>query len=226
MKPEKNTDYELYQKQKKLIITFITVLLVGLVVMLLIVSKQLVTISKDLQEELELAKGVVPTLVEYPYENQKEPKDLCGLDVIVCPDEYEEVLEEQPKWTSVSVCSADNGFKSYMDYRMITDTSSKQYELQQHAYTNENGLREYEGLIMIAIAGFNVGDHLKLELDSGKEVDVIVGDLKADTSCLHPDGSMVEFIVYTPSLSDRVRLTGNVSELYEGKIVDIKIKED
>ena len=97
MKPEKNTDYELYKKQKKLIITFITVLLVGLVVMLLIVSKQLVTISKDLQEELELAKGVVPTLVEYPYENQKEPKDLCGLDVIVCPDEYEEVLEEQPK---------------------------------------------------------------------------------------------------------------------------------
>lgn len=226
MKPEKNTDYELYQKQKKLIITFITVLLVGLVVMLLIVSKQLVTISKDLQEELELAKGVVPTLVEYPYENQKEPKDLCGLDVIVCPDEYEEVLEEQPKWTSVSVCSTDNGFKSYMDYRMITDTSSKQYELQQHAYTNEDGLREYEGLIMIAIAGFNVGDHLKLELDSGKEVDVIVGDLKANTSCLHPDGSMVEFIVYTPSLSDKVRLTGNVSELYEGKIVDIKIKEN
>lgn len=224
MKLEKHTDYELYKKQSRLIALFIIVLLVGLVAMLISLSTSLITTTKDLQEELELAKGVVPELVERPYENQKEPAELCGLEVVTCNEETTEDLET-PKWTSVSVCSTDNGFKSYMDYRMITDTSSKQYKLQQDAYTNEHGLREYNGLIMIAIAGFNVGDELKLILDNGSEVDVIVGDLKANTRCLHPDGSMVEFIVYTPQLSNNVRLSGNVSELYEGKIIDIKIKD-
>lgn len=109
---------------------------------------------------------------------------------------------------------------------MITNQNSKQYQLQQNAYTNDYGLREYEGKIMIAIAGFNVGEELKLELETGNELDVVVGDIKANTSCLHEDGSMVEFIVYTPSLSDKVRLMGDMSELYEGKIVDIKTKED
>lgn len=223
MKIEENTDYESYNKHKKLIITFVTVLLIGLIVMLFIVTKQLTVISKELFEENQLAKGVVPQLVEFPYENQKEPKDLCGLEVINC-DEEEVMVEEETKWTSVSVCSTDNGFKSYMDYRMITNQNSKQYQLQQNAYTNDYGLREYEGKIMIAIAGFNVGEELKLELETGNELDVVVGDIKADTSCLHEDGSMVEFIVYTTSLSDKVRLMGDVSELYEGKIVNIKRK--
>ena len=96
MKIEENTDYESYNKHKKLIITFVTVLLIGLIVMLFIVTKQLTVISKELFEENQLAKGVVPQLVEFPYENQKEPKDLCGLEVINC-DEEEVMVEEETK---------------------------------------------------------------------------------------------------------------------------------
>ena len=105
---------------------------------------------------------------------------------------------------------------------MITNTQSKQYKLQQEAYTNENGLREYNGLVMIAIAGYEVGDQLKLVFDNGEELDVLVGDIKANTQCLHPDGSLVEFIVETSVLNDKVRLTGDVSVIYEGKVIDIK----
>lgn len=40
------------------------------------------------------------------------------------------------------VSTEASSFKSYMDYRALTDTSSTQYEMQQCAYTDDNGLRK------------------------------------------------------------------------------------
>lgn len=136
-----------------------------------------------------------------------------------------EAVSEIPKWTSNGVCDPNNNFKSYMDFREITDRSSQQYKWQQKAKTNSIGLRTIDGKPMIALVGYSIGTELKLVLDSGKELDVIVGEYKDNTDCLHPDGSLVEFIVNQDLLSEEVKLKGSLHVIYYGNIVDIKTKE-
>lgn len=223
MKLEQNTDYETYKTHKRLIILFNLILLAGLIAIVTIILKYKTIVVSD----NELKQGIVPSIAYYK-ENARSP--MCDLDVVDCDNKIIEIesrgdSEQEEVWTAQGVCNLDNSFKSFMDYRMITDTSSPQYKLQQHAYTNKDGLREYEGMLMIAIAGYNVGDQLKLILDNGKELEVIVGDIKANTGCLHEDGSLVEFIVYTPELSPKVCLHGDLSVLYKGNIQNILRKE-
>ena len=46
---------------------------------------------------------------------------------------------------SLPLPDVNTEFKTYMDYRTITDTSSAQYDLQQHAYTDSQGIRRVDG---------------------------------------------------------------------------------
>ena len=105
---------------------------------------------------------------------------------------------------------------------MITNTSSKQYALQQDASTNKDGFRVYGGRKMIAIANYEVGTELDLILDDGSIIEVIVGDVKANTMCLHGDGSMIEFIVDTNAMSNEWLRLGDLNYVYEGNILKIK----
>jgi hypothetical protein len=116
----------------------------------------------------------------------------------------------------------DNTFKSYMDYRMITNTSSEQYKLQQSAYTNEQGLREYKGFILVAVASRygNVGDILAIDLEADS-IYAIIGDIKdkGHNGCSSDrDGSMVEFIVDTQVIDPKIKSSGNFNDVYQGKI--------
>ena len=116
----------------------------------------------------------------------------------------------------------DNTFKSYMDYRMITNTSSEQYKLQQSAYTNEQGLREYKGFILVAVASRygNVGDILAIDLEADS-IYAIIGDIKDkghDGCSSDRDGSMVEFIVDTQVIDPKIKSSGNFNDVYQGKI--------
>lgn len=123
-----------------------------------------------------------------------------------------------------TVPDMDTDFKSYMDYRCITDTHSAQYRLQQHAETDENGLRTYNGRYMIAVGTYygEVGDNLTVTLDTGVSFDCVIGDIKADsttdeTNRYHPmaddKGNLIEFIVDTKELPRSVRWMGTVSAL-------------
>lgn len=138
----------------------------------------------------------------------------------------ESLTEARPHSYEVfTPCSTSSTFKSYMDYRAITNTSSQQYKLQQTALT-KNGYRIFENRIMIAIAGFSVGDKLDLYLESGEVLETVVGDIKANTSCEHPDGSIVEFIVDTTTMPSRVKLLGNYNSIHVGSVLKIhKIQE-
>lgn len=139
-----------------------------------------------------------------------------------------EVLNPEPiiQKTYLEPCSTTSTFKSYMDYRTITNKASRQYKLQQTAYT-EGGYRKVDGRKMIAIANFEVGDELDIELSSGEIMETVVGDLKANTSCTHPDSSLIEMIVDTNTMDPYVKKLGNYNKIHNGTIVEIaKIHKD
>lgn len=126
---------------------------------------------------------------------------------------------------------ADGKFKTYMDYRKITDKTSKQWELQQHAWTEERGFRKIGEHFLVAVGTFyadEVGKELLIEFEDGQQIKAIVGDIKQDrhidpTNRYVPiNGNIVEFIVDTKKLDPEVVRRGDVSLLgLNGKIKSI-----
>ena len=104
----------------------------------------------------------------------------------------------------------DTSFKTYMDYRKITDKSSAQYMLQMEAYTDDMGLRKYENHYIVATGTYysdNVGDTFKITLDNDKSFNVIIGDIKTDC---HTDSQNM----YSPVYDNNGNLiSANVIEL-------------
>lgn len=142
-------------------------------------------------------------------------------------DTYYEVPMEIPTETlDIPTCNTE--FKTYMDYRCITDKTSAQYELQQFAWTDEDGFRRIGNDYIVAMGTYyaeNVGDRFKITLDTDNEITVIIGDIKQD---VHTDyfnqytpiydengiffsGNVLEFIVDTDVLPKVPRRLGTVS---------------
>lgn len=122
------------------------------------------------------------------------------------------------------VPEGDTSFKSYMDYRCITNTDSAQYRLQQQCYTDTDGLRRTEsGDYTIALGSYyasRIGDRYRIELDGGRVFYATVGDFKADrhtdalnqyTEAGNGSKNVVEFIVDTDDLSPYTREMGDIS---------------
>lgn len=110
-------------------------------------------------------------------------------------------------------------FKSYMDYRTITDVTSLQYALQTDAITDEKGFRRLNGMYMVAL-GSNygaVGDVFAITLEGNTVFLAVKGDEKQDIHTINGygiqayDGSVVEFIVDTEALPEQVKLMGDCS---------------
>lgn len=140
-----------------------------------------------------------------------------------------------------SIPEYDTSFKTYMDYRKITDKSSAQYMLQMEAYTDDMGLRKYEDHYIVAMGTYysdNVGDTFKITLDNDTSFNVIIGDIKADC---HTDSqnmyspvydengdfvsaNVIEFIVDTNKLDRSVTKLGTVSayDNFKGNIIKIE----
>lgn len=154
---------------------------------------------------------------------------------IVC-EEVEVETETRNIITLPSI--EENSFKTYMDYRMITDTSSKQWEMQQSAYTDENGLRKIDDYYCVALgSGISdkLGNKFKITFESGETIKVIAADQKADR---HTDSTntymdlgngrinIVEFIVHTERMPSIVRTMGDISHMpgdkFYGNIIEME----
>lgn len=163
---------------------------------------------------------------DYTIEN-----NLINQEIEMSNCEIKEV-EEKKIYKEMNVPIIDNSFKSYMGYGSITNKNSKQWQLQEIAYTNENGFRMIDNKYLVAIGTFytkECGDEFKITLESGKEIDVIIGDVKQDihTNNTHQysplNGNMVEFIVDTKKINNMSRKMGDMSYSgLEGKIVKIE----
>lgn len=116
---------------------------------------------------------------------------------------------------------SNSGFKSFMDYRCITATGSKQYELQHVlAYTGKYGIRQIDGRYCVAIGSYfttEIGTYFDLVLENGTIIPCVLGDAKADQDTdssniiTEHNGCLSEFIVDTPSLYSEAKRMGNVS---------------
>lgn len=126
---------------------------------------------------------------------------------------------------------ANTGFKSYMDFRAITNKRSMQYALQQEAETDPaTGIRMKDGCYLVALGTFyaqSVGERFRITLSSGVRFDAMTGDIKADahTDPLHQhrNGNIVEFIVDTRKISRTCRVMGDMSYAgFDGRIASIE----
>ena len=148
---------------------------------------------------------------------------------------YTESAVERPtpvpttRYVEYDVPTGNTSFKSYMDYRAITNTESRQYKLQQEAYTDDYGLRMYDDMYMVALGSYyvdEIGDIFRITLDNGTVFYAVAGDLKADKDTdecnqYHPmeNGlrNVVEFIVDTRELNSSVRKSGTIGTYTEFK---------
>lgn len=114
-----------------------------------------------------------------------------------------------------------SGFKSYMDYKCITSTGSKQYKLQKtSAYTGKYGIRQIDGRYCVAIGSYfttEIGTLFDLVLKNGTVIPCILADAKADKDTdssniiTAHNGCLSEFVVDTDSLYHKARLMGDIS---------------
>lgn len=158
---------------------------------------------------------------------------------VVKEDTVIDFLEVEPAVENVRVVDIpDRGidFKSYMDYRRLGKYSQK--DLQDLAYTNEDGFRVVDDRYIVAVGTAvceEVGTYITLVLENGTEIQAVVGDVKDDR---HTDefnivtvanGCCSEFIIDTDVMENRILRSGNISnysEDWKSKVVQIIVHED
>lgn len=159
------------------------------------------------------------------------------------------VLDIDPTFKDNSVTyelpNLDTSFKTYMDYRCITDTDSMQYKLQQNSWTDEDGLRRLGEAYMVAMGTYyadECGKTFEITFDTGEKILVVVGDIKEDchtdkTNRYSPvydnngnfiSANVLEFIVDTDALSRYTKRLGTVEYCgnLQGNIVSIVAIEE
>ena len=135
-----------------------------------------------------------------------------------------------------AVPSGNTSFKSYMDYRAITNKNSAQWALQTKCWTDKDGLRRKGDYYVVALGSYyadHIGDRFIVTLDTGVEIPVIVGDFKADKHTdatnrytLTEDGrkNILEFVVDTQQLPEMARKMGDISYIggFKGNVRSIE----
>ena len=139
---------------------------------------------------------------------------------IVAEEIVAEEIEINIEYTSYDVPKS-TGFKSYMDYRTVTNKTSNQYKLI-NLYTNTGnyGIRMVDDRYCIAVGTYfttEIGQYLDLILENGTIIPCVLTDIKAD---IHTDSSNImtlangcvsEFVVDTKSLHTTAKRMGDIS---------------
>ena len=189
----------------------------------------------------------IPTEIEEPVEidkfetySSKEMHEKVKVeDELV--QEIEEIEEEIDPYEYVEMdllYSTDT--KTYMDLRMITDTTSRQYQFIHYSdvvHVDEKGyLRDDEGFYGVALGSYfgEIGSRYIFTLDTGKELKVVKVESKADehttNGFIAHDGSIIEFVIDTQTqyMRDHVYPNGyifsgnfNNNKKFRGKITKI-----
>lgn len=147
-------------------------------------------------------------------------------------EEYEEINDE---YFEMQMPNVQGERKTWLDYRTITSKISRQYELQQGAWTDENGLRRYGEHYMVALGtayGSDIGAVYRITFENGTVFTAVLGDIKAD---IHTDssnmyiehnGNIVEFIVDSKTLYSEAKYHGDISyiEGFDSAVVKIEKK--
>lgn len=144
------------------------------------------------------------------------------------------VEKEEIAWQCVCHSSST---KTYMDYRAITNRSSKQYKyIQENMVIKDGLLYDKDGSIGVALGSWwgDIGSKWTVELSNGETYDVVKIDEKSDNhtidGCQHiGDGSVIEFVIDTKTIpndwwgGNGLVLSGNFNnhDKFNGTIVRI-----
>ena len=156
--------------------------------------------------------------IEYTEENTSWVKIQHNNEDAYVYKEY--LIDETPEY-KVFLIPETTGFKSYMDYRYITNTSSKQYQLQSlNAYTGDYGIRMVGDRYCVAVGSgisTSIGQYMDLILENGTIIPCIMGDAKADVDTDHTrivtklNNCVSEFIVDNDYLDSDAKYHGDMS---------------
>lgn len=169
--------------------------------------------------------------------------DLCALNTLRLEElkEKTEIVNKNLNVKNMKLFS-NSDVKTYMDYRKITNKSSKQYKLihSENIFVNKKGfLQTNDGFIGVAMGSYfgDIGSKFIIELSTGKQIKVIKVERKAD---IHTDfrnfaGSdnldIIEFVVDTKKQfmlnnigNNKFIFNGNFNNcnMFNGKIISIK----
>lgn len=189
------------------------------VVLIIGVQGNLIQAAKELKKQNDV--------LESAYNNIADSNESLKNRIIELEIKLSEVEKDLPQWITLPVY-ATGEFKSYMDGSMISDTTSQAYQQLQSLYV-ENGLYTDGKYIAIALASFygHVGDKFRITLSSNQVFYAIMCDTKQDihidsTYAHKVDGSVIEFIVDTKTMNQRVLEEGSLNSIYRGSIVKIE----
>lgn len=147
----------------------------------------------------------------------------------------DKVSKGSVKMVSRGVPRGSSGeFKSYLPYHLITNKSSKAYQLQQDCWTDGLGFRRWGEFYCVALGSkysTSIGDKFKITFDTGVDIYVILADCKSDA---HTDktksyntfnGNVCEFLVDKNKIHPMAKRMGDVSygnDELKGGIVKIE----
>ena len=193
---------------------------------------------KKLKKENTGLKANMSQLKKEKKQLKKEKEKLRGKNIKLRAENTklkEENIKTQTRTynTKTTTKTSSKDFKSYMPYTAITNKASKQWKLQQLAYTDANGLRCINGRPMVAVGtgwGLSVGNIALITCDNGNKFEVVIGDIKANIHTLADNKTTLsnncrcEFIVDSKKLNSKVRSSGNVAVLqqYSGYVVNVQ----
>lgn len=132
------------------------------------------------------------------------------------------ISKKQPESKTFDVPYAS--MKTWMSYKTITSKGSKQYKLQQIAYTGNYGIRMVNNRYCVALGshfGCEIGQYFDLILANGTVIPCIMSDQKAD---IHTDSNNIitsasnclsEFIVDVEALNSNAKRDGTMSSCTE-----------
>jgi hypothetical protein len=125
--------------------------------------------------------------------------------------------------------------KTWMPYTAITSRGSKQYKLQQKAYTSDYGIRMVNGRYCVAIGSHfecKIGQYFDLILANGEVIPCIMADAKSNK---HTDSANIitistnclsEFIVDKNALNRNAKRDGDISSCcpeWESTVKQVKV---
>lgn len=191
--------------------------------------------SGNIRQEPDFTAEIVYTLpfgekIEYLSYNDKWNFVKRGEDLQYV---WKELVSENPP-EYVYFNTPYNNFKSYMSFRSITNKTSKQYKLQENAYTGNYGIRMVGSRYCIAVGSAyttEIGTYIDLLLENGTVIPCILADCKADVdtdnnNILTKDGSLAEFVVDDSKIDKTVMLKGDISFTcgeWDSPVIGIKI---
>lgn len=192
---------------------------------------QLVLMHTEHQKEIEALQlvidGQIETIDDLSSKNAELNEKIKQLQKNL--EEQKELLRQEKDKQNANI---GGSFKSYTNYKCLS-RQSKQWQIQTHAYTDQNGLRKIGDAYLVALGsyyGTTLGAEYKVTLVNGNAFNIVMCDLKKDehtdkkNQATVSDGSILEFYVDTSVLNRSAKISGDISSIqfFAGDIASVE----